>query len=155
MGPKRSERPASGTPLSRYADWYDALSDELRAHLTPLLFRGESEGTTAELQVVAGDPGRDAGRAAELAARTDAVLADPAVREQWTGEEALARLDAETRGTGRRTTVRERAVSRSIEWMRALEQWAALRDSGLAGRRIERWRVKTEGTDGRSDQPPE
>jgi hypothetical protein len=153
MGPKRSERPASGTPLSRYADWYDALSDDLRAHLTPLLFEGE--GTSVELQGGVGDPGLAAGRAAELAARTDAVLADPAVREQWTGEEALARLDPEARGSGRRTTIRERAISRSIEWMRALEQWAALRDSGLAGRRIERWRVKTEGTDGRSDQPPE
>lgn len=155
MGPKRSERPASGSPLSRYADWYEALSDDLRAHLTPLLFGGETEGTSVELHSVGGDPGRDAGRAAELAARTDAVLADPAVRERWTGEEALARLDAEAHGSGRRTTIRERAVSRSIEWMRALEHWAALRDSGLAGRRIERWRVKTTSSEGRSDQAPE
>lgn len=143
----------SGTPLARYADWYHALSDDLRGHLAPLLLGGER--AAMDLQPVAGDPARDATRAAELAERTDAVLADPAVREQWTGEEAVARLDEGARGPGRRTTIRERAVSRSIEWMRALEQWAALRDSGLAGRRIERWRVKTEGAEGRSEQPLE
>lgn len=144
----RPEQPASGTPLSRYAEWYGALPADLRAHLAPLLF---GEGPVG-LSIAGGDPARDADRAAELAARTDAALADPAVRERWTGEGALAGLDGASHDAPRRT-IREHAVSRSVEWLRAVEQWALLRARGLAGRRIERWRVKSEGSDGRTDRP--
>lgn len=94
--------------------WYERLDPALRAHLAKHI------GVPA-LPSGVRDPVREAELAMRLAVRTDAVLADLTVREQWvTGNE----------------------VQRTMEWMRAVEHWAGIRATALAGRRIERWLAK-------------
>lgn len=116
-----------GTPLSRWVDWYDALTPELRRHLAAHLSvpgLPELERTIgSRLSRVAREPSREADLAVRLVVRTDAVLSDPAIRDAWvTGE--------------------GRVIARTMEWMRAVEEWGSLRARALAGRRIERWLAK-------------
>jgi hypothetical protein len=128
----------SATPLCRWIDWYEGLSDELRAHLDRSLFspglpwldgrrdprRTRVTEVGSRLEEVASRPEREAELLAVLVARTDLALADAVLRERWIA------------------TSRERAAYRTMEWMRAAEHWSLLRETTLAFRRIERWMAK-------------
>lgn len=156
------------TPIGRWLAWFEGLDAPLRAHLAVHLVRGELLGSLDDevdepragrttlalrLQRAARDPARDAEIAVALAERTDRTLADAALRASWTGEDELRRdeLDARASDPGiddhlRRR--REQATQRSLEWVRACDAWARLRATGLADRRIGRWREKKTTSDG-------
>ncbi len=165
-----STETSARAPLARFVDWYEALSVELRAHIGTHLFRPgmpqaespfedapRTRRTTmgARLSMIGREPERQAELVQMLAARTDEVFADAAVKELFTGESKAAeeaRIAAEVgpmvfaRGSLEDSHARRRAdeaiIARSMEWMRAAEQWAGLREAGLAPRRIERWLEK-------------
>ncbi|MDQ3037902.1 MAG: hypothetical protein M3Y87_36240 [Myxococcota bacterium] len=152
---------SKATPLGRWLEWFEGLDAPLRAHLASHVLRPEllvpSEETPStgagrltlslRLQRAAREPVKDAEIAGTLAERTDRALADARVRASWTGEDDLRRseLDVAPSDQGVEDHLRRRreeATQRSLEWVRASDEWARLRTTGLADRRIERWREK-------------
>lgn len=158
MGESASSK---ASPLGRWLEWFEGLDAPLRAHLAAHVLRPELLAASDEppssgagrvtlslrLQRAAREPLRDAEIAVTLAERTDRALADARVRASWTGEDELRRADVDmgTSDPGVEDHLRRRreeATQRSLAWVRATDEWARLRTTGLADRRIERWREK-------------
>jgi hypothetical protein len=131
------------TPVLRWLAWFEVLPGPLRAHLATHLALKE----LLPLERAVHDPEEDATIATMLAERTDRAISDAYVRASFTGEAELRRMDIGMRAPDPEIDkhfrkLRDQMTHRSFEWACASESWAQLRRTGLADRRIIRWREK-------------